>query len=115
MLLTIDGWLKIHELISKYLVRSEEKSPELKYFFNGGNIPEDDAESLLNWDDSSFGCYGYHPIINFEELRKRVPDWKNLEEYLTEQLLKNAKHAKGYGKRKRMKEIEEMLSNGKLI
>ena len=53
--------------------------------------------------------------MNFEELKKRVPDWKSLEEYLTEQLLKNAKHAKGYGKRKRMKEIEEMLSNGKLI
>ena len=113
--MTLNGWLKIHELISKYLVRSEEKSPEPKYFFNGGNIPEDDAECLLNWDDLSFGCYGYHSIVNFEELRGYAPGWKSLEGYLTEQLLKKAKHARGYGKRKRMKEIEEMLSNEKLI
>ena len=115
MLMTLDGWLKISELISKYLVHTEKEGPDPRYVFYGGNIPEDDAESLLNWDDLSFGCYGYHPIVNFEELRGYAPGWKSLEEYLTEQFLKNAKHARGYGKRKRMKEIEEMLSNGKLI
>lgn len=115
MLMTLEQAQTLGKLITQNLICVNEDGSRSRYIFNGGDISIKETESLLEWDDFSFGYYGYHPIINYMDLRKRAPGWQNCDEYLTEQLMKNARHAKGYGKRKRMKEIEEMLSNGKLI
>jgi len=91
MIITAQEFEKFEETASKYLKKVGDDS----FVYENVPISKNDAEILLNYDDSSYTTREKHPIENYDELRRKAPNWESTEEYLDRKL---KRQLNGYSK-----------------